>query len=410
MIPGGALIMITAKIPIDEAQRLNELYRYEILDTPTEEEFDKLALLASQICRTPMSTISFIDRKRQWAKSIIGLKKIPEDRNSAFCSHTILNNNLLIVKNALRDRRFHDNPLVKQKPKIRFYAGMPLVTPRGYKLGALCVIDTIPRKLTQKQIFALKVLSKQVVNLMELRIQNRDIVHTTQMQQQIISIMSHDIRSPLSSIKTFLDLKAGNNVFTKKEQEDMFSVLSSNVSRTLQLLDNLVEWGKAGLEYTKRHEILKLREVVQECIDQAELNSILKENIIINEVAPDVLLTADKEALQFILRNLISNANKFTDKGTIRISFFTKNDRCYLNVKDSGVGLETDKITKIMQQPGLFHTSGTQKEKGHGLGLSLIKSYLTKTGNEFEIKSLLNKGTSVWFSICPIDQLVPILA
>lgn len=402
--------MIAAKIPIDETQRLNELYRYEILDTPPEKEFDKLALLASQICRTPMSTISFIDSKRQWAKSVIGLKKIPEDRNSAFCSHTILKNNLLIVKNALRDTRFHDNPLVKQKPKIRFYAGMPLVTPKGYKLGALCVIDTIPRKLTQKESFALKVLSEQIVNLMELRIQNKHIVHTTKMQQQIISVMSHDIRSPLSSIKTFLDLKAGNQAFTKEEQANVFSVLSANVSRTLQLLDNLVEWGKAELEYTKRSETLKLREAVQECADQAELNSILKQNKIINEVAPDVLLTADKEALQFILRNLISNANKFTDNGTIRISFFTKKDRCYLNVKDSGVGLEIDKIAMILQQTGMFHTSGTQNEKGNGLGLSLIQSYLNKTGNDLEIKSIVNNGTAVCFSICSTSELIPVFA
>jgi signal transduction histidine kinase len=401
--------MTPATIPIEENERLSELYRYEILDTPREEDFDKITLLASRICRTPMSVISFVDRNRQWAKSLVGLKKLPADRNASFCSHAILTARLFEVRNALRDKRFADNPLVQQKPKIRFYAGMPLITSKGYKLGALCVIDTIPRRLTRMQTFALKVLSRQIVNLMELRMRNKQITQTAEMQQRIISIMSHDIRTPLSSIKTFIDLNKDGR-FTKQEQQDLLFALSTNVSRTLQLLDNLVEWGKVQLQFAQKKQILKLKDLVNECIAQVELNILLKQNEIINEVEPDILVNADKEAVQFVLRNLISNANKFTDRGTIRISFFTDNDKCFLKVKDTGVGLEMDKISQILQDTGMYHTSGTRNEKGTGLGLSLIKSYLNKTGNCIEIKSKVNQGTSVSFSLCPVNELVPILA
>jgi signal transduction histidine kinase len=401
--------MITAKIPIGENERLYELYRYQILDTPREDDFDKIALLAARICRTPMSVISFVDRNRQWAKSLVGLKKLPADRNASFCSHAILTARLFEVRNALRDKRFADNPLVQQKPKIRFYAGMPLITSKGFKLGALCVIDTIPRRLTKVQTFALKVLSRQIVKLMELRIRNKEITHTAEMQQRIISIMSHDIRGPLCSIKTFLDLNKDER-FSKEEQIDLLSALSTNVSRTLQLLDNLVEWGKIQLQFTERKQVVKLKELVNECIEQNELNILLKQNKIINEVEPDVLITIDKEAVQFVLRNLISNANKFTDKGLIRVSFFTDNDKCFLKVKDTGVGLEMDKISQILQDTGMFHTSGTRNEKGNGLGLSLIKSYLNKTGNQIEIKSVLKQGTSVSFSLCSVEELIPIFA
>ena len=401
--------MVAAKIPIEEKERLSELYRYEILDTPREDDFDKITLLAARICRTPISTISLVDRKRQWAKSIVGLRKIPEDRNTSFCSHAILSNHLFEVRNALRDKRFADNPLVKQRPKIRFYAGMPLITSKGFRLGALCVIDTIPRRLTSMQTFALKVLSRQIVKLMELRIRNKEITHTAEMQQRIISIMSHDIRTPLSSIKTFLDLN-NDEKFTKKERQDMLSALSTNVSRTLQLLDNLVEWGKIQLQFTERKQIVKLKELVNECIEQAELNILLKQNEVINEVEPDILIDIDKEAVQFVLRNLISNANKFTDNGSIHISFFTDNNKCFLKVRDTGVGLEMDKISQILQDTGMFHTSGTKNEKGNGLGLSLIKSYLNKTGNHIEITSVLRQGTSVSFSICPVEELIPIFA
>jgi signal transduction histidine kinase len=401
--------MITAKIPFEENERLTELYRYQILDTPREGDFDNIALLASRICRTPISTISFVDRNRQWAKSLVGLKKMPEDRNASFCSHAILNTRLFEVRNALRDKRFADNPLVQQKPKIRFYAGMPLITSKGFKLGALCVIDTIPRRLSAMQRFALKVLSRQIVKLMELRIRNKEITDTAEMQQRIISIMSHDIRSPLSSIKTFLDLNKDER-FTKREQQDLLSALSTNVSRTLQLLDNLVEWGKIQLQFTERKQVVKLKDLVNECIEQVELNILLKQNKIINEVEPDILINTDKEAVQFVLRNLISNANKFTDNGSIHISFFTNNGKCFLKVKDTGVGLETDKISQILEETGMFHTSGTRNEKGNGLGLSLIKSYLNKTGNYIQIKSVLTQGTSVSFSLCPANELVPILA
>jgi signal transduction histidine kinase len=401
--------MTAAQIPIEENERLSELYRYEILDTPREDDFDKITLLASRICRTPMSVISFVDRNRQWAKSLVGLKNLPADRNASFCSHAILTARLFEVRNALRDKRFADNPLVQQKPKIRFYAGMPLITSKGFKLGALCVIDTIPRRLTRMQTFALKVLSRQIVNLMELRIRNKQITRTAEMQQRIISIMSHDIRTPLSSIKTFIDLNKDGR-FTKQEQQDLLSALSTNVSRTLQLLDNLVEWGKIQLQFAEKKQILKLKDLVSECIEQVELNILLKQNEIINDVEPDILVNADKEAVQFVLRNLISNANKFTDRGSIRISFFTDNDKCFLKVKDTGVGLEMDKISQILQDTGMFHTSGTRNEKGTGLGLSLIKSYLNKTGNYIEIKSKVNQGTAVSFSLCPVNEFVPILA
>src|SRR4051812_17278854 len=118
--------MKIAEIPLDEDNRLAELYRYNILDTAHEDEFDELVLLASKICETPISMISFIDKSRQWAKAITGLPFAPENRSTSFCSHTIQNDELFEIKNALEDERFFDNPLVTENPQIRFYAGMPL--------------------------------------------------------------------------------------------------------------------------------------------------------------------------------------------------------------------------------------------------------------------------------------------
>lgn len=156
-------------IPANEAQRLQELYKYEILDTLPEEDFDDLTLLASQICHTPIALISLLDRDRQWFKSRIGLQAEQTGRDVSFCAHAVASDSLLVVPDATRDKRFMDNPLVQEGPHIRFYAGTPLKTPNGLNLGTLCVIDNKPRDLTDSELRALEALGRQVMSQLELR-------------------------------------------------------------------------------------------------------------------------------------------------------------------------------------------------------------------------------------------------
>lgn len=163
---------MTSIIPNDEQARLRALHRYEILDTPSEEEFDDITLLASQICGTPIATISLVDEDRQWFKSRIGLDVDQTPRTDAFCAHTILPEaaaSVLVVKDTLKDDRFVDNPLVTGDPNIRFYAGAPLVTPDNFSIGAICAIDRQPRELSEHQLAALQALARQVTLRLELR-------------------------------------------------------------------------------------------------------------------------------------------------------------------------------------------------------------------------------------------------
>lgn len=156
--------------PANEAQRLDALRRYDILDTPPERDFDDLVAIAAAVCDVPIALVSLIDEQRQWFKARVGLAAQQTPRELAFCAHAILSpDRTLVVPDARDDARFADNPLVVDDPNIRFYAGAPLVTPDGEALGTLCVIDTKPRELPARQQQALTALSRQASRAMELR-------------------------------------------------------------------------------------------------------------------------------------------------------------------------------------------------------------------------------------------------
>jgi GAF domain-containing protein len=158
-----------APLPENEEARLSALQEFEILDSEAEESFDDLTRLAVYICKTPIALITLIDSDRQWFKSRIKLAPSETSRSISFCAHAILQSGTMLVPDALIDERFKDNPLVVSDPKIRFYAGAPLITDEGFKLGTLCVIDQVPRELTAGQIAALRTLSRQAMTLLELR-------------------------------------------------------------------------------------------------------------------------------------------------------------------------------------------------------------------------------------------------
>ena len=160
--------MPAAPLPDDERQRLQVLERYAILDTLPEQQYDDLTFLAAQICGTPICLISLIDEKRQWFKSRVGLDVSETPRAMSFCAHAILGTSVMEVPDATQDARFRDNEFVTGDPQIRYYAGAPLLTPDGYRMGTLCVIDKEPRHLSDYQLRSLEILARQTMTQLEL--------------------------------------------------------------------------------------------------------------------------------------------------------------------------------------------------------------------------------------------------
>jgi diguanylate cyclase (GGDEF)-like protein len=167
-IPEKRLVMPVDKL-IDEQGRLAALRRYQVLDTPPEAGFDTITNLVRLLLGVPMSAVSLIDKDRQWLKSRQGLPVDETSRDVAFCQYTIRQAAPLVVEDASRDERFCDNPLVKGDPHIASYAGVPLQTPDGYNIGALCAIDTEPRIFDATQMEVLNHLAVLVVEYLELR-------------------------------------------------------------------------------------------------------------------------------------------------------------------------------------------------------------------------------------------------
>ena len=166
--------MTPSKYPENEEERQKKLTKYNILDTIAEKEYDDITTLAAYICNTPIALISLVDSQRQWFKSKIGLEANETHRDLAFCAHTILGDDVFVVPDSSKDERFRDNPLVEGFPNVKFYAGAPIITPDGFPIGTLCVIDNTPRNLNEKQLAALKSLSRNVVALLELRLKLKE--------------------------------------------------------------------------------------------------------------------------------------------------------------------------------------------------------------------------------------------
>jgi anti-sigma regulatory factor (Ser/Thr protein kinase) len=187
----------------DEQARLAALRRYRILDTEPEEAFDDLTLLASHICGTPMALLTLVDEDRQWFKSERGLGVRETERSVAFCTHAITDSRIMEVPDTRKDERFRNNPFVTGQPHIRFYAGAPLMTPDGFALGTLCVVDIRPRRLSAEQIRALDALRHQAQAQLELR-RKLDELHQALAErdkaeaEQVALI--HDLRSSLQKV------------------------------------------------------------------------------------------------------------------------------------------------------------------------------------------------------------------
>lgn len=387
-------------LPENELERLNALASYHIMDSGEEEDFDAIASIASAICQTPISLITFIDEKRQWFKSHVGTDLTENFRDLSFCTHVIAGaEDLMIVPDATQDERFAGNPVVTEA-NVTFYAGVPLVNEDGFALGTLCVLDQQTHDFNELQINALKALAKQVVDKIELRRKvlnlekaNQDLLNANVLIQKFASMAAHDIKNPLSSIK--LTSQALKIRHEKLQDEGCIRLVDLNIAAT----DNLLVLVDEMLSYSKNPALLLQKK------QQFELNALVKKVLNMLTVPDNLQLELPYEkhtmyfsliAMEQLLINLLSNAIRYNDKEVplIRISFAEDEHSYHLQIKDNGIGIHEDYHDKIFGNNFTLNAKDRFNNKGSGIGLSTVKDLLSLLGSSITVKSAYGEGST----------------
>jgi len=413
--------MIKASTPEDELSRLKDLYEYDVLDTEAEKSFDDLTLLASDICETPISLISLVDPDRQWFKSKQGIDVAETARDISFCSHAILENQVFEVQNALTDTRFHDNPLVTNDPNIRFYAGAPLITPRGNAIGTLCVISDKPKKLSSKQINALTVLSKEVIAQLELRLNNKKLVMALEKQKahnkeleklkeeadtanntksKFLANMTHELRTPLHGILNLAEFAISEGT-TEEKDNTLKSILKSAhyLSNIVNdILDfSKIEAGKLEIE----HINFNLNDVISDVIKPQLQQAFAKGIKLIKSVDPKIAenLKGDPLRVSQILNNLCSNAIKFTKTGQVELKVSIKSSTLQtqllkFEVIDTGLGINETVQEHLFKEFHQADSSTSREYGGTGLGLSICARLSELMQGQLSFTSKIGKGST----------------
>jgi len=232
-------------IPQDEEARLKALRSLNVLDTPSEERFDRLTRLAKRMFNVPIALVSLVDENRQWFKSCIGLDVSETPRDISFCGHAILGNEIFIIPDAAKDERFSDNPLVLNEPYIRFYAGCPLRYLDSSMLGTLCIIDTQPRVLNKEDLEALKDLAELAEHeLMAVQLATLDELTKISNRRGFIKLAQHGLhmcaRHNISASIVFFDLnefKSINDTFGHAEGDLALIAFSDQIKSSFRNSD-----------------------------------------------------------------------------------------------------------------------------------------------------------------------------
>jgi signal transduction histidine kinase len=398
--------MITPKIPIKERERQKDLDSYSIIDSLSETDYDNITAIAAEICDTPISLISLIDKNRQWFKSHHGLNATETPRDIAFCAHAINNpNDILMVQDARLDERFHDNPLVLGDPNVIFYAGVPIISEEGFPLGTLCVIDNEPRILSQGQIRSLTALSNQVVNLLNLR-KNKialekaltNLDEKNKELEKFAYIAAHDIKSPLKNISSLIKLFS----------DDYHSIIDTDGQILLNLIQNSSDKLKilvdGLLDYSRSEGVLKEKKSVIELATlKKEISNLFsnEEKLIIEFKTSLTEVYTNRVAIEQILINLITNAIKYNDKKITEIEIgASENDAYYeFYVKDNGIGIALDNQKKIFN---IFEVTAVKDkfgQYGNGIGLATVKKIVEKSGGTIRVESILGEGSKFIFTL-----------
>ena len=407
--------MVEPTIPLNEARRLIALERYSILNTPPEAAFDRVVRIAARIFAVPIAMVTFIDKDRQWFKACFGSDLRENTRALSFCSHTILNDGVMVVPDALLDQRFRENPVVLNMG-LRFYAGAPLRTVDGLNIGTLCIYDVNPRAdLSDEQRETLTDLAAAIVDDLESRLTaqwaaraelqlakvNQELAERLEQvknlnasQQRFADDASHELRAPLMLIQGNIDLILAHPELERGEREIALNEAKNEAERLSRLVTDMLHLVRNGADQTRDHVILDFAHMVQMCLKEVRPLAhahTLKVNL---ESKARVIGQADQ--IKQLMLILVGNALKYTPvSGCVTITTTDLEHEVELRVEDTGIGVAEQDLERVFER---FYRTGVARSKfadGTGLGLPIARSIVSAHAGSIWMESAIDQGSRV---------------
>lgn len=444
-------------VAVDEAERINKLRKYNVLNDNDEPAFQRLIDLAKLFFDVPVVAITFMDEETQYLKSVQGLGGVCRTtREVAICNYTVLSNEVFVVADLIEDSRFSQNLLVTESPYLRFYAGAPIILHednKSYRLGSLCVMDMKPNHdFNEQQAKVLAQFAMMAADALQLQDKQRDAKHANEMKSDFLANMSHEIRTPMNGIIGMVEM-LGETKLSSEQQEYVDNIKVSN-EHLMAIINGIldlskVESGKMTIDSIPVNLSALCNEVVSLFAIKARQRGLILDYHYTESLSPYV--QGDPVRLKQILANLVNNAIKFTREGG-RVSLDVKhvpnchcddfdddndsinryraqgisegdlnkitaqeaiNNAIYhdvmticIEVTDTGVGIKAESLDAIFDAYDQANKFTHRLYGGTGLGLSVCKSLVNLMGGYIDVDSEVGVGTtfSVFLPLTTIDE------
>lgn len=383
-----------------ESDRVKALYRYESLEKGAQKEqvFDRLAALAAQICDVPVAYIKLITDEAQYIKASFGAEWDGKPEKPGICQHTVHQDEILEIRDSHTDELFKKNPDLNGSKELRFYAGVPLKTPDGYNIGTLCLMDTQPGQLSDSQKEALTTLADEIMSRFELNRIRDQLAKKNEEKDELIKIVSHDIRNPLAGILSYSELL--KEELTNDEHHEMIRSIQKGGEDILSIINLMLDSefvrNKAFIVRKKEidavqsiHKVIKL---YQKAIEKKRQNLVL-------DLPVRMKANLDKDKWEQIIGNLLSNATRYTDvDGTITIQL--KNtvmikDLLELSVSDTGIGMSEEILENLYSGKESIIRKCTEGKKSSGFGMFITKKYVSLMKGMISVTSEVGRGSEI---------------
>ena len=425
----------------DEVERINKLKKYQVLNTNEESSFARLTELARLFFNMPVVTITFMDEETQYLKSVHGLGGVcTTTRKVAICNYTVLSDKVFVVADLAADTRFSQNPLVTEWPKIRFYAGAPIIMHedgKKYRLGSLCLMDMQPHyDFNDEKANILAQFAMMAADALQLQDQQRNAKYANEMKSEFLANMSHEIRTPMNGIIGMVEMLSETRLSV--EQREYVENIKVSNEHLLAIINGIldlskVEAGKMTIDFIPMNLSSLCNEVVSLFSIKARQRGLILDYHYTESLSPYV--KGDPVRLKQVMVNLVNNAIKFTREGgrvTIDIHHMQHNpclddENCHqsqahddniikpdnydekgdkssstpyqamtlcIEVTDTGVGIKPESLEAIFDAYDQANKSTHRLYGGTGLGLSVCKSLVDLMGGYIEVESTVGLGTT----------------